>query len=74
MSDDNGCPGEADAEDDRTLASVQRDFPEWHRGRPRYAVWAAALHDPAIHDRLDLVRLALGPAGIKRSSPSNRGS
>lgn len=24
----------------QTLQNVRRDFPEWHRGRPRYALWA----------------------------------
>lgn len=24
----------------QTLVNVRRDFPEWHRGRPHYALWA----------------------------------
>ena len=23
-----------------TIENVRRDFPEWHRGRPHYALWA----------------------------------
>lgn len=47
--------------EERTLPSEQRDFVEWHRGRPHYAVWAVALHDPAIDARLEQLRAALHP-------------
>lgn len=47
--DDSGC----------TLASVARDFPEWHLGRPRFAVWAVALDDDVLHARLQRLRDAL---------------
>ena len=47
--------------EERTLPSEQRDFVEWHRGRPHYAVWAVALHDPAIDARLEQLRAALQP-------------
>ena len=47
--------------EDRTLPSEQRNFVEWHRGRPHYAVWAVALHDPAIDARLEQVCAALQP-------------
>lgn len=42
-----------------TIASRIGDFPEWHRGRPCYAVWAIALDDAAIQARLDGLRRAL---------------
>ena len=32
----------------RTIASVHADFPEWHRGRPRYAIWAIDLDVPVV--------------------------
>jgi len=44
-----------------TLASAQRDFPEWHRGRPCFAVWAIAINNRAVDQRLALVRQALQP-------------
>lgn len=50
-----------DNEPAMTIRSDQRDFPEWHRGRPRFAVWAIALDDPAVERRLDQMREALHP-------------
>src|SRR5574337_1213033 len=47
--------------EDRTLPSEQRDFVEWHRGRPHFAVWAVALHAPAVDARLEQLRAALHP-------------
>lgn len=44
-----------------TLANVQRDFREWHRGRPRFAVWAIELAHPGVDARLRQLRDALGP-------------
>ncbi len=44
-----------------TLASEARDFPEWHHGRPYYALWALAIDDAAVEQRLALLRLALQP-------------
>lgn len=44
---------------DCTIASQQRDFSEWHLGRPHFAVWALALEDPALDVRLRHVRTAL---------------
>ncbi len=32
----------------QTLPNVRRDFPEWHRGRPRYALWALDVDIPAV--------------------------
>lgn len=43
-------------EPDRTIASEQRDFREWHLGRPRYAVWAIALDDEDVDARLAHLR------------------
>ena len=34
----------------QTIANVRRDFPEWHRGRPRYALWAVDVDVPAVRD------------------------
>lgn len=34
-----------------TLPSVQRDFSEWRRGRPAYAVWALDVDVPALRTR-----------------------
>jgi len=47
--------------DEHTQPSEQRDFVEWHRGRPHYAVWAVALDDAAVDARLDRLRAALRP-------------
>ena len=35
-----------------TLANVRRDFPEWHRGRPRYALWALDVDVPCVRQRV----------------------
>lgn len=47
--------------EEHTLASEQRDFVEWHCGRPHYAVWAVSLDDAVIDARLDQLRAALQP-------------
>lgn len=44
---------------DRTSASRQRDFSEWHRGQPFFSVWVTALEDPAPEVRLGQIRTAL---------------
>lgn len=31
-----------------TLENVRRDFPEWHRGRPRYLLWALDVDLPPV--------------------------
>lgn len=36
----------------QTLPNVRRDFPEWHRGRPRYALWALDVDVPAVRDAM----------------------
>lgn len=35
-----------------TLRNVRRDFPEWHRGRPRYALWAIDVGTPEVRQRV----------------------
>lgn len=42
--------------DGRTIASVHADFPEWHRGRPCYALWAIDVDIPAIRAASDGLR------------------
>ena len=37
-----------------------RDYPEWHRGRLRYAVWALTVDCPRIQARLERARTHLG--------------
>lgn len=32
----------------QTLAAELRDYPEWHRGRPRYGIWMIPLRQPAL--------------------------
>lgn len=44
-----------------TVPSRQRDFPEWHLGRPRFAIWAIALDDADVAARLGEVRRVLDP-------------
>lgn len=36
----------------RTLQNVRRDFPEWHLGRPHYALWAVDVDTPAVADAM----------------------
>jgi hypothetical protein len=36
-----------------TIPNVRRDFPEWHLGRPRYALWALDVDDPSVRQRVD---------------------
>lgn len=36
-----------------TLVNERRDFPEWHRGRPRYALWAVDLDIPSVRSAMD---------------------
>lgn len=38
--------------DGLTLRNGQRDFPEWHLGRPHYALWALDVDVPAIRQRV----------------------
>jgi 2'-5' RNA ligase len=35
-----------------TLANERRDFPEWHRGRPRYALWALDVDVAPVYQRV----------------------
>jgi 2'-5' RNA ligase len=35
-----------------TLENVRRDFPEWHRGRPRYLLWAIDADQPAVREQV----------------------
>ena len=44
-----------------TQPSEQRDFPDWHRGRPRFAVWAIAVDQAEVDERLGETRKALQP-------------
>lgn len=44
---------------ERVVPSRERDFREWHLGRPRFAVWAIALADRAVDDRLQHLRADL---------------
>ena len=32
----------------RTIENVRRDFPEWHRNRPRYVLWALDVDSPPV--------------------------
>ncbi|WP_168735306.1 2'-5' RNA ligase family protein [Pseudothauera rhizosphaerae] len=36
----------------RCVRNVRRDFAEWHRGRPRYALWALDVDVPALQQRM----------------------
>ena len=35
-----------------TIENVRRDFPEWHRGRPHYALWALDVNTAPIRDAM----------------------
>jgi 2'-5' RNA ligase len=43
-----------------TLPMVQRDYPEWHRGRQRYAVWAIIVDSEPVRERIRIARAQLG--------------
>lgn len=42
-----------------TLRCEQRDFPEWHRGRPHYLCWVIDVDRPAVRRRWQQARTAL---------------
>jgi hypothetical protein len=44
-----------------TLRNVRRDFPEWHLGRPAYALWALAFDVTAVMPRLQAAQGHLAP-------------
>jgi 2'-5' RNA ligase len=44
-----------------TMPNVRRDFPEWHRGRPRYALWALMVDLPHLRDLLGRAARELAP-------------
>lgn len=44
----------------QVLACELRDYPEWHRGRERYAVWLIDADTPAVRERLALLQEQLG--------------
>lgn len=45
----------------RQLQTAQwRDHPEWHRGRPRYALWSIPVECPAVLRRMQAARELLG--------------
>lgn len=35
-----------------TIRNVRRDFPEWHRGRPRYALWTLDMDVAPVRERV----------------------
>lgn len=45
----------------RTVASEQRDFHQWHNGRPLFSVWAIDIAHPEVDRRLATMREALDP-------------
>ena len=42
-----------------TLRNGRRDFPEWHRGRPHYLLWAIDTDLPAVRARVVAAQRAL---------------
>ena len=42
------------------LPSLQNEYPQWHRGRPRYALWSIPVDCPAVLQRLHEARRLLG--------------
>jgi 2'-5' RNA ligase len=47
------------ATQEMTLASVQRDFVEWRKGRSHYAVWAIDVDTPALRSAIAAMRAHL---------------
>lgn len=48
-----------------TLRNVRRDFPEWHLGRPTYALWALHFDAAALQPRVRLAQQHLAPWLLK---------
>ena len=44
----------------QTQISELRDYPEWHRGRQRYGLWAIPIDCPAVLARMQTARELLG--------------
>lgn len=44
--------GAAFAAAGHTIENVRRDFPEWHRGRPHYALWALDVNTAPVRDAM----------------------
>lgn len=42
-----------------TLRNERRDFPEWHRGRPHYVLWALDVDTAAVRGRMAAAQRAL---------------
>lgn len=42
-----------------TLRNERRDFPEWHRGRRNYVLWAIDVDTPAVRGRMEAAQRAL---------------
>jgi 2'-5' RNA ligase len=42
-----------------TIVAELRDYPEWQRGRQRYAVWIIPVDDPVLLDYIDVARQRL---------------
>lgn len=42
-----------------TLVADLRDYPEWHRGRRRYAVWVVPVRDAAVLEYIEAARAQL---------------
>ena len=41
------------------IRNVNRDFVEWHRGRPRYVLWAINVDAPEVQSRVEAAQLHL---------------
>lgn len=44
----------------QSIACERRDYPEWHRGRPRYGVWTLPVECPRVLARLERAQAHLG--------------
>ncbi len=42
-----------------TVRNERRDFPDWHRGRPHYLLWALDVDTPALRERVAMAQDAL---------------
>jgi 2'-5' RNA ligase len=49
-----------------TLRNVRRDFPEWHLGRPRYALWALQVDVAPVTQRLQAAQQHLADLLLER--------
>lgn len=44
---------------DKTLPAIKRDYPEWHKGRDRYFLWAITLRNDSVSAKINAIKPTL---------------